>query len=216
MPKQGPDNLKYNDLYYRRRLQALQAVDDLVNGTIARLEKHQILDNTYIIYSSDNGYHIGQHRLQPGKNCPYEEDINIPLIIRGPGIAKGATSNIVSSHTDLVPTILGWAGADLPDNLDGKAIPTSGQHDDDQVWEHTQVEHWGSGGFDGKFGKVKHPNTTYKAIRVIGEAYNLYYSVWCNNEHELYDMNKDFGQMDNVYKKDRTTFQFGGRQVTLK
>ena len=216
LPKQGHDNLMYNDLYYRRRLQALQAVDDLVNGTFARLAKHKVLENTYIIYSSDNGYHIGQHRLQPGKNCPYEEDINIPLVIRGPGIPQGKTSNLVSSHTDMVPTILGWAGADLPKNLDGKAIITNGQQNPGQPWEHTQVEHWGSGGFDGKFGKSKHPNTTYKAVRVMGEDYNFYYSVWCNNEHELYDMVKDQGQMDNIYKRVGTTFNIGNRQVTLK
>lgn len=216
LKKQGPANLAYNDLYYRRRLQALQAVDDLVNGTVARLEKHGILDNTYIIYSTDNGYHIGQHRLQPGKSCPYEEDINIPLVIRGPNVPKNKISNLISSHTDLVPTILGWAGADLPRDLDGKAINTNGQQSFGQVWEHTQVEHWGDAGFDGKYEKGKHRNTTYKAVRVIGAGYNFYYSVWCNNEHELYDMEKDKGQMSNLYSKAGTTFSIANRQISLK
>ncbi|KAL8846554.1 MAG: hypothetical protein Q9221_008361 [Calogaya cf. arnoldii] len=86
MPKQNAENVQYNDLYYRRRLQALQAVDDLVKGTIQRLKQNGILDDTYIIYSTDNGFHIGHHRLQPSKHYPYEEDINIPLVIRGPNI----------------------------------------------------------------------------------------------------------------------------------
>ncbi len=47
------------------------------------------------------GFHIGQHRLTAGKLCPYEEDINIPLLIRGPDVAKGVTSEIINSHTDM-------------------------------------------------------------------------------------------------------------------
>jgi len=53
------------------------------------------LDNTYIIYSSDNGYHIGQHRMAPGKKCVFEENINVPLIIRGPKVAKGKKTDMV-------------------------------------------------------------------------------------------------------------------------
>ena len=78
--------------FYRQRLRALQGVDEIVEGVIKRLEDHGILDSTYVIFSSDNGYHIGQHRLQPGKECGYEEDINIPLIIRGPGVPKNSTT----------------------------------------------------------------------------------------------------------------------------
>ncbi|KAL8649313.1 MAG: hypothetical protein Q9226_005630 [Calogaya cf. arnoldii] len=104
-----------------------------------------------------------------------------------------------------------------PKNLDGKAIPFNGDRQSEH-WEHTQVEHWGDAGFDGKFEKQRHPNTTYIAIRVIASNYNLYYSVWCNNEHELYDMNTDAGQMTNLYQSDaakKFPFGPGGHSVTL-
>lgn len=177
-----------DDAFYRRRLQALQAVDDMVNRTIAHLEKYGMLDDTYIIYTSDNGFHLGQHRLKPGKRCPYEEDINVPLIIRGPGVPKGKTADIVTSHTDIVPSIVKWAAANPSIEFDGAAIPygnvTSGTR---AKYEHAAIEYWGVA-LGGQ--KVAHSKiiNTYKAIRVIGDSYNLYYSVWCDGSHEIYNM----------------------------
>ena len=94
-----------------------------MEGVIAKLEDYGILDNTYIVYSSDNGFHIGQHRLQPGKSCGYEEDINVPLIIRGPGISANLTTDVVSTHTDLAPTFFKLLGIPLRDDFDGTPIP---------------------------------------------------------------------------------------------
>lgn len=88
-----------------------------------RLEAAETLDNTYIVYTSDNGYHISQHRMHPGKECGYETDINVPFIIRGPNIAKNKVSNAVTSHTDLAPTFLSLAGIALRDDFDGQPIP---------------------------------------------------------------------------------------------
>ena len=84
MPLLNQTVIDYNDHFYRQRLRALQAVDEMIEGLVNRLESYGILDNTYIFYSSDNGYHVSQHRLHPGKECGFEEDINVPLIVRGP------------------------------------------------------------------------------------------------------------------------------------
>jgi arylsulfatase A-like enzyme len=127
-------------------LRALQAVDELVDGVFKKLEDYKILDNTYIIYSSDNGYHIGQHRLQPGKECGYEEDINIPLIIRGPGVAENVTTELVTTHTDLAPTILKLIGEKPRPDFDGSAIPVDKKAiaaAEKQWHEHVNVEYWG-------------------------------------------------------------------------
>lgn len=203
LPRQGKGNVDYNDHFYRERLRALQGVDEIVEGVIKRLEQYGILDNTYILYSSDNGYHIGQHRLQPGKECGYEEDINIPLIIRGPGVPKNVTTDIVTTHTDLAPTILRLVGASTRDDFDGEAIPTSKEGIAEAAQsrhEHVNVEYWGFALGEGKDwdGERVHYNNTYKALRIVGESYNFYYSVWCNNEHELYDLNTDPGQLKNL------------------
>jgi Sulfatase len=193
----------YNDHFYRQRLRALQAVDELVEGIVLRLDEHGILENTIIIYSADNGYHIGQHRLQPGKECGYEEDINIPLIIRGPGIAKNWTTDLVTTHTDLAPTILSLVGEAPRPDFDGIAIPVS---QDDIIaakssgsrYEQVAVEYWGFAVGEGRYDNSVHFNNTYKAIRVIGQGYNLYYSVWCHNERELYDLQRDPHQLENL------------------
>ena len=195
--KQSPENVEYNDHFYRSRLRALQAVDELVDSVINKLEKYGILDDTYIFYTTDNGFHIGQHRLQPGKECGFEEDINIPLIIRGPGVPKGHVSEIVTTHTDLTPTIVDLARGPARADFDGLNIPLTEDGLNDAIatrHEHVTVEFWGIAAGEGQFGYFDRNqsfilNNTYKAIRIVSKEYNLYYSVWCTNEHELYDLN---------------------------
>lgn len=100
----------------------------------------------YIIYSTDSGYHISQHRLNPGKECEFEEDINIPLIIRGPGVPVGE-ADIVTAHTDLRPTILKIAGGKVGwEGLDGSPISLEKEvilEAKEKRREHVNVEFWG-------------------------------------------------------------------------
>ncbi len=187
------ENVEFNDHFYRQRLRALQSVDELVDGIFERLEKYGLLENTYIFYTTDNGYHISQHRLQPGKECGFEEDINIPLIVRGPGIPENEVTEAITAHIDLSPTILKLAGAKPRPDFDGSPVPLTKSELQDAIssrQEHVTVEFWGIAAFEGgDFDDTRLIlNNTYKAIRVIGKEYNLYYSVWCTNEHELYDL----------------------------
>ena len=197
LKKQTPENVDFNDHFYRQRLRALQGVDELVDGIFTLLENHNLFENTYIFYTTDNGYHIGQHRLQPGKETGFEEDINIPLIVRGPGIPENQVSNLVTTHIDLAPTILKLANAPSRADFDGEAIPltsTDLQSATQPRHEHVTVEYWGFAASEGKlFDKNDvrfYVNNTYKSLRIIGRdgEYSFYYSVWCTNEHELYDL----------------------------
>lgn len=200
------------DHFYRSRLRALQSVDELVESVVIRLEELGIADNTYIFYTSDNGYHIGQHRLPPGKTCGIEEDINVPLIVRGPNVPRQHVTEIVTTHTDLAPTILDIASGRVPTNahFDGAPIPltqdtiveaTTSRH------EHVNVEFWGIAVDEGKqnvdFDNI-FSNNTYKALRIVSDTWNLYYSVWCTNEHELYDLKIDPGQLNNLLSPSKT------------
>ncbi|KAJ5584753.1 Alkaline phosphatase-like alpha/beta/alpha [Penicillium hispanicum] len=204
LPQQNQTVVDYNDYFYRSRLRALQGVDELVDSLVTRLEETDKLDNTYIIYTSDNGFHIGQHRLPPGKTCGFEEDIRVPLFVRGPGVPEGYVQDSVTTHIDLAPTIFNLAGIPARADFDGTAIPVTPDFAGPRH-EHVTVEYWGRGVAEGDFsgigpgGDTMIPNNTYKSVRLLGQGYNLYYSVWCNNEHELYDLSVDPYQLHNLY-----------------
>jgi N-acetylglucosamine-6-sulfatase len=91
---------------YRCRLAALRAVDRSVADLVATLRRTGELDRTLIIFTSDNGFLLGQHREAEGKNLPYEEAIRVPLLIRGPGIPAGRSISSPVVNVDLAPTIL--------------------------------------------------------------------------------------------------------------
>jgi len=80
------------------------------------------LDNTYIVFTSDNGFHMGQHRLVAGKNTEFDEDLRVPLIVRGPAIPAGQTRQEATLNIDFTPTFLELAGAAIPDAVDGRSI----------------------------------------------------------------------------------------------
>lgn len=131
--------IAWNDEFQRRRMRSLMAVDEMVGDIVRRLEKEDVIDNTYIIYSTDNGFHISQHRLHPGKMCGLETDINIPMIIRGPGIEAGSKRSNPSSHTDVAPTILQLAGNDITNKeLDGSPMDLGLSEDEYKAPERTE------------------------------------------------------------------------------
>ncbi|KAH6988406.1 alkaline-phosphatase-like protein [Ilyonectria destructans] len=138
--------IESNVEFYRARMQTLQAVDDLINSVIQKLNRHpDVLANTYLIYTTDNGFHIRQYRLPPGKTCEIEEDIHIPFFIRGPGVQKRKTVSVPTTHTDIVPTIFKLAGIPLQEDFDGKPIPVTPEMQKKAIKiEHINVEYWGT------------------------------------------------------------------------
>ncbi|MCS7040682.1 MAG: sulfatase, partial [Anaerolineae bacterium] len=110
------------DLWYRRRLQSMQAVDEMIALLIGTLQQTGQLGNTYIFYTSDNGYSLGQHRLFIGKRAPYEEVIRVPLYVRGPGVPAGATRDHMVANIDLAPTFAALAGVIPPTFVDGRSL----------------------------------------------------------------------------------------------
>ncbi|RMJ20911.1 Arylsulfatase, partial [Aspergillus sp. HF37] len=210
LERQNETVVEYEDSFYRKRLQSLQSVDDLVEVLVDRLEESGDIDNTYIIFSSDNGYHLGQHRLPPSKYTGFEEDIRVPFFIRGPGIPEGESIDGVTTHIDLAPTFFDLAGIPLRKDFDGTPMPIT-QDTASIKHEHVAVEFWGDSGLEGKFsrlgpgGDTRMPNNSYKSARILGEDYNLYYAVWCTNEHELYDLSTDPYQTQNIYSAANAT-----------
>jgi N-acetylglucosamine-6-sulfatase len=126
----------------------------MVDAIFKRLElSPEVLANTYLIYTSDNGYHIGQHRLAPGKTCAIEEDIHIPFLIRGPGVGKNKTVSIPTSHTDIVPTLFRLAGIPLQEEFDGESMPVTTEQLSKpfKKSESVNVEFWGPAILEGAY-----------------------------------------------------------------
>lgn len=197
-------------------------MDDMVEHVVNILDQANQLDKTFIIYSSDNGFHLGHHRLGPGKKFSFEEDINVPLIIRGPGVPKNKKTDVVTTHVDLAPTILDMAGMKPRDGFDGRKIPYSAadiqQREDSGQDEHANVEFWTGTTFKCKplaqlvpnhpasvadclvNGKKGERVNSYKSLRLAGKGYDISYTVHCEaNAHELYDMAADVVQMHNLH-----------------
>jgi N-acetylglucosamine-6-sulfatase len=117
------DRTRRGDLtrLYRSRLESLLAVDDAVRRLVHNLRRTGELDNTVIIFTSDNGYLLGQHRQQ-GKGLPYEESVRVPLIIRGPGFPAGVRRAQLAANIDLAPTIVDLAHAQGRRRMDGTSL----------------------------------------------------------------------------------------------
>lgn len=109
------------DKEYVRRVQSVQAVDRMVGRLRATLQKRG-LTNTYFVFSSDNGYHMGQYRLMPGKLTAYDTDIKVPLIVAGPSVPKGSRTAALAENVDLAPTFEDLAGVRIPPTVDGRSL----------------------------------------------------------------------------------------------
>jgi len=122
-PPLSKEEIQDIDDVYRLRVQSMQAVDEMIGALISTLEELGIIENTYIIFTSDNGFHMGQHRLKPGKAHPYEEDILVPFVIRGPGISAGTSvDKHLTGNIDFAPTVAELAGVIPPDYVDGSSL----------------------------------------------------------------------------------------------
>jgi len=105
------------------RVESLRSVDDLVGAVVEKLNRYPgVLENTYIVFTSDNGWHLGEHRIPGEKNRPYEEDHRVPLVVAGPGIAAGSTTTKLALNTDYLPTFTDLAGARTPAYADGRSL----------------------------------------------------------------------------------------------
>lgn len=177
------------DDLYRKRLQSMAAVEDMIDNLIQTLQNSGELDNTYIFFTSDNGFHLGQHRLKPGKWSPYEEDIRVPMIVRGPGVPAGRTLGHMVLNNDLAPTFSDLAGVTPTTVVDGRSLKP--------ILTSTPppVSSWRSAFETEAAGGLLGSRPAYQAVRTKQYIYVEYVS----GERELYNLNTDPYQLNNVY-----------------
>jgi N-acetylglucosamine-6-sulfatase len=198
---------------YRNRLRSMLAVDEMIGRLVGALEQSNELDNTYIFFTSDNGWHAGEHRLTTGKWTAYEEDIRVPLIVRGPGVPEGRTLSHLVLNNDLAPTFAELGEAKTPSFLDGRSLKPLLSDDP------PPLEDWRSAflveaatELDGpRFPMLSGDQLTegwrhstrddwgrpgLEAVRTEDHLYAEY----GNGERELYDLEDDPHELDNRYE----------------
>ena len=121
-PKRGSDAYrKWTQQDFVDRMGSLYAVDEMIEELLGVMEELGELEDTYVVFTSDNGYNNGSHRLVH-KMAPYEESIRVPLVITGPGIERARDDSTMTLAIDLMPTFLEWAGVPIPSDVDGSSL----------------------------------------------------------------------------------------------
>ncbi len=210
------------DDYYRQRLESMLAVDEMVGSLVDELEAAGELENTYIFFTSDNGWFGGEHRIRAGKNRPYEESARVPLFVRGPGVPAGAKTDKLTLNTDFAPTFAELAGASFP--ADGRSLtPLLRGEEGSSPWrssvlleklpqEDSSEEQKGKGKAKGKGkGKAKGKDKSgsggvpkagaggqlaFEAVRTETHKYVEY----DNGDVELYDLEADPYELESIHE----------------
>ena len=193
-----PRQIRTLDRQFRRRAQAVQAVDRMIARIEAELAAKGLARNTYIVFSSDNGLHMGEHRLLAGKLTAFDTDIRVPLIVTGPGVPAGRTVSEMAENVDLCPSFEQLAHARVPGTVDGHSLvallhgrPVSNWRREILVEHHGRVLKAGDPDLPTR-GSGNPPS--YEAIRTPRSLYVEY----GNGEREYYDLQRDPFELDNI------------------
>jgi arylsulfatase A-like enzyme len=121
-PRLDKDALARIESRRQNSLDSLRAVDREVARIVGELERQGELANTYVLFTSDNGYLAGEHRIEFGKLLAYEPSAKVPLLVRGPGIPEHARTKVLAGNIDLAPTLLDLADAKSTEEPDGRSL----------------------------------------------------------------------------------------------
>lgn len=184
---------------FKTRAASMLAVDDLIGELVDVLEGHDQLDNTVIIFTADNGWMYGEHRLS-GKIYAYEESIRVPLIIAAPDGPRGTSSDAMVINNDLAPTIADYANATPQRPMDGRSLRPLLEAEQSWLRKHVFIEHWEVGvSFD-------HDPPSFLAVRSIEDDRDELYVEWYKTGgfterifFEYYDLRGDPAELSNAY-----------------
>ncbi len=191
-----PRQIQRINRVFRKRVQAVQSVNNMIARIQAALAAHRMLHNTYIVFSSDNGLHTGEYRLMPGKLTAFDTDIHVPLVIAGPGIPAGSTTSAMAENVDLAKTFAHLAGKSMP--CDGHSLVPLLRGGEPAGWrDAVLIEHHGpvmSRDDPDIQNRVSGNPPSYEAIRTP----YLLYVEYRNGQRELYDLQTDPWELHNI------------------
>jgi arylsulfatase A-like enzyme len=207
-PRMRESKIKRVDADYRRRLESLLAVDEMVDAVMRQLEQAGVLETTYILFLSDNGYFLGEHRQPHGKDAPYDAASRVPLIVRGPEVPAGSTVDALALNVDVLPTVLDLAGLAAPSFVDGRSIAPIARGD---------ARDWRQSALLEGFGKeteslegTESSTPPFRAVR--GE--DVLYVEYETGERELYNLRKDPYELSNLVRgADKSLLRALSRQL---
>lgn len=216
LPQLNSTQIKDIDKLYRARRQSLLAVDEMVQSIVNTLQAKGQLGSTYIFFTSDNGFHQGQHRLESGKNTAFEEDLIVPLSVRGPGVPH-RTVDYFTANVDYAPTFAEIGGAAAPGFVDGRSLMPLLRGQNPSSWRQALLLEHKAGtspasqarnvdssrepadAFDHQMLKTAGPNIDgFLGLRVTDGTTYIEYDT---GEHELYNNGSDSAQLRNWYNQ---------------
>jgi hypothetical protein len=172
---------------YVQQLRCVSAVDDGIGRIMEVLRKRGTLDNTIIVFTSDNGYFHMEHRRWD-KRLAYEESLRIPMVVVYPGrIEAGSTVSQLITNADFSPTILDYAGLPIPHQMAGSSMKPLFEEENPRWRDEVFYEYWK---------ELVHAIPTMTAVRT--ERYKLIRYPEIDDIDELYDLQEDPHEMDNL------------------
>lgn len=197
---------------FRKRREALLSVDDMVERVVNTLSASGKLDNTIIIFTSDNGFFHGEHRVLLGKKLVYEESVRVPLIIRGPGISANQIRNQLVNNLDVAATVVDLAKATPGRTLDGRSLKDL-FNNNSTPWRsallfqgNDNIGQSGGNNF-GPFQAARTANALYAEHTVNGATTSI--------EKEFYDFTNDPFQLTSLHNNLNYSGQISSLQVLL-
>ena len=197
------------DRAFRKRAQSVLAIDAMIGALQAAVAAIGGENNTYFVFSSDNGYHMGEHRLMPGKMTAFDTDIHVPMIVTGPGVPAGVTVDEIVDNVDLCSTFTELGSAAAPASVDGRSLVPLLHGQKVPPWRQVAlIEHRGPHKDptdpDAPSPRGGNP-TTYEAIRARASVYVEY----ADGEKEFHDLAADPHELHNTFSSlsaaDKTT-----------
>lgn len=177
--------------YMRDYLSVIRSVDRNIGRVLAYLEENGLLENTLIVYTSDQGFYMGEHGWFD-KRFMYEESFRTPLLVRLPG-GERRTVNQFVQNIDYAPTFLELAGVKIPEDIQGESFLPLLEGKDPEGWRHSLYYHY-----------YEYPSehAVKKHYGVRTDRYKLIHFYNDIDTWELYDLEKDPHEMNNLYGKE--------------
>ena len=190
-------NLKGDDLvrykyqrYIKDYLRCIASVDDNVGRVLDYLDEKGLTDNTIVVYTSDQGFYLGDHGWFD-KRFMYEESLRMPMLVRYPGVIKpGSVTDEIAVNIDFAPTFLDYADLPIPEDMQGESLRPILEGDSPEDWRESMYYHYYE--YPSWHMVKRHYGVRTKRYKLIHFYYDI--EAW-----ELFDLEKDPREMKNLY-----------------